>query len=61
MINKVANTPANVIDSKGFKHNKRGRSRGIAKNQFSAVRQAITFNFKRLAVLAGSAPPPIIA
>jgi IS5 family transposase len=61
MINKVAITPANVIDSKGFKHNKRVRYRGIAKNQFSAFMQAITFNFKRLAVLAGSAPPPIIA
>jgi hypothetical protein len=120
MINKVAITPANVIDSKGFKHaapnsgavyddkgycdknarqaaltkglhlcavkknnmkgknrdldryytairapfeyvfskqNKRVRYRGIAKNQFSAFMQAITFNFKRLAVLAGSAPP----
>jgi len=122
MINKVAITPANIIDSKGFKHvaphsgavyadkgycdknakqaalikgihlcaikknnmknknrdldryytalrapfehvfskqNKRVRYRGIAKNQFSAFMQAITFNFKRLIVLATSTPPPI--
>ena len=122
MINKVAITSANVIDSKGFKHvapnsgaayadkgysdknakqaaltkgvhlcaikknnmkgknrdldryytairapfehvfskqNKRVRYRGIAKNQFSAFMQAITFNFKRLVVAAESAPPPI--
>ena len=115
MINKVAITPANVIDSKGFKHaapnsgvvyadkgycdknarqaaltkglhlcavkknnmkgknrdlnryytairapfehvfskqNKRVRYRGIAKNQFSAFMQAISFNFKRLVVLS---------
>jgi len=120
MINKVAITPANVIDSKGFKHatpsqgavyadkgycdknakqtaltknlhlcaikknnmkgknrdldryytairapfehvfskqNKRVRYRGIAKNQFSAFMQAITFNFKRLVVLTTSSPP----
>ena len=122
MINKVAITHANVIDSKGFKHvapnsgaayadkgycdknakqvalkkgvhlcaikknnmkgknrdldryytairapfehvfskqNKRVRYRGIAKNQFSAFMQAITFNFKRLVVVAKSAPPLI--
>jgi transposase, IS5 family len=115
MINKVAITPANVIDSKGFKHaapnqgavyadkgycdknarqaaltkglhlcavkknnmkgknrdldryytairapfehvfskqNKRVRYRGIAKNQFSAFMQAISFNLKRLVVLS---------
>ena len=120
MINKVAITSANVIDSKGFKHvapnsgaayadkgycdknanrvalikgvhlcaikknnmkgknrdldryytairapfehvfskqNKRVRYQGIAKNQFTAFMQAITFNFKRLVVLAGSSPP----
>lgn len=127
MINKVAITPANVIDSKGFKHaapnsgavyadkgycdknarqaaltkglhlcavkknnmkgknrdldryytairapfehvfskqNKRVRYRGIAKNQFSAFMQAITFNFKRLVVLSQQLHqyrPPIIA
>ena len=122
VINKVAITPANVIDSKGFKHvapsqgavyadkgycdknakqaaltknlhlcaikknnmkgknrdldryytairapfehvfskqNKRVRYRGIAKNQFSAFMQAITFNFKRLVVLTTSSPPLI--
>ena len=122
MINKVAITSANVIDSKGFKHvapnsgaayadkgycdknakqaaltkgvhlcaikknnvkgknrdldryytairapfehvfskqNKRVRYRGIAKNQFSAFMQAITFNFKRLVVVTKSAPPLI--
>ena len=120
MINKVAITSANVIDSKGFKHvapnsgaayadkgysdknakqaaltkgvhlcaikknnmkgknrdldryytairapfehvfskqNKRVRYRGIAKNQFSAFMQAITFNFKRLVVLTTPSPP----
>lgn len=120
MINKVAITSANVIDSKGFKHvapnsgaayadkgycdknankaalakgvhlcaikknnmkgknrdldryyaairapfehvfskqNKRVRYRGIAKNQFSAFMQAITFNFKRLVVLNSSSLP----
>lgn len=120
MINKVAITPANIIDSKGFKHvapnqgavyadkgycdknakqtaqtknlhlaavkknnmknknrdidsyytklrapfehvfskqNKRVRYKGIAKNQFTAFMQAITFNFKRLTVLTASAPP----
>jgi len=120
MINKVAITSANIIDSKGFKHvvpnqgavyadkgycdknakiiaqtknlhlaavkknnmknknrdldsyytklrapfesvfskqNKRVRYRGIAKNQFTAFMQAITFNFKRLTVLTASAPP----
>ena len=120
MINKVAITPANLIDSKGFKHvapnsgaadadkgycdknakraalikgvhlcaikknnmkgknrdldsyytklrapfervfskqNKRVRYRGIAKNQFTAFMQAITFNFKRLVVLTASSPP----
>ena len=41
------------------KQNKRVRYRGIAKNQFSAFMQAITFNFKRLVVAAESAPPPI--
>lgn len=113
MINKVAITPANVIDSKGFKHaapsqgafyadkgycdknakqaaliknlhlcaikknNMKGKNRDldryytairapfervfskpnkrldrvIAKNQFSAFMQAITFNFKKLMVL----------
>lgn len=123
MINKVAITPANVIDSKGFKHvapsqgagyadkgycdknakqaaiikgvhlcaikknnmkgknrdldsyytklrapfehvfskqNKRVRYRGIAKNQFSAFMQAITFNFKRLVVLNHQAPPMFV-
>lgn len=122
MINKVAITPANVIDSKGFKHaapsqgavyadkgycdknakqialtknlhlcaikknnmkgknrdldryytairapfehvfskqNKRVRYKGIVKNQFTAFMQAITFNFKRLAVLTTSSPPLI--
>jgi hypothetical protein len=34
------------------KQNKRVKYRGIAKNQFSAFMQAITFNFKRLAVLS---------
>ena len=120
MINKVAITSANLIDSKGFKHvapnqgavyadkgycdknakitaqtknlhlaavkknnmknknrdldsyytklrapfehvfskqNKRVRYKGIAKNQFTAFMQAITFNFKRLTVLTASAPP----
>ena len=127
MINKVAITSANVIDSKGFKHaapnqgavyadkgycdknarqaaltkglhlcaikknnmkgknrdldsyytklrapfesvfskqNKRVRYRGIAKNQFSAFMQAITFNFKRLVVLSQQYQedrPPITA
>ena len=127
MINKVAITTANVIDSKGFKHaapnqgavyadkgycdknarqaaltkglhlcaikknnmkgknrdldsyytklrapfesvfskqNKRVRYRGIAKNQFSAFMQAITFNFKRLVVLSQQYQedrPPITA
>jgi transposase, IS5 family len=119
MINKVAITSANVIDSKGLKHaapnsgavyadkgycdknarqaaltkgihlcagknnnmkgknrdldlyytalrapfehvfskqNKRVRYREIAKNQFSAFMQAITFNFKRLVVLSTQAP-----
>ena len=41
------------------KQNKRVRYQGIAKNQFTAFMQAITFNFKRLAVLAVS-PPPIL-
>jgi IS5 family transposase len=122
MINKVAITSANIIDSKGFKHvapsqgavyadkgycdknakitaqtknihlaavkknnmknknrdldsyytklrapfehvfskqNKRVRYKGIAKNQFTAFMQAITFNFKRLVVLAAS--PPLLA
>jgi IS5 family transposase len=120
MINKVAITSANLIDSKGFKHvapnqgavyadkgycdknakitaqtknlhlaavkknnmknknrdldsyctkvrapfervfskqNKRVRYKGIAKNQFTAFMQAITFNFKRLTILTASAPP----
>ena len=39
------------------KQNKRLRYRGIAKNQFTAFMQAITFNFKRLIVLTASAPP----
>ena len=39
------------------KQNKRVRYRGIARNQFSAFMQAITFNFKRLVVLNGSSPP----
>ena len=123
MINKVAVTPANIIDSKGFKHiapnqgavyadkgycdknakitaqtknfhliavkknnmksknsdldsyytklrapfehvfskqNKRVRYKGLAKNQFSAFMQAITFNFKRLPVLSTSASPPMM-
>ena len=34
------------------KQNKRVRYRGIAKNQFSAFMQAITFNFKRLVILS---------
>lgn len=122
MINKVAITSANIIDSKGFKHvapnqgavyadkgycdknaritaqtknlhlaavkknnmknknrdldsyytklrspfehvfskqNKRVRYQGIAKNQFTAFMQAITFNFKRLVVLTTSTPPAI--
>jgi IS5 family transposase len=41
------------------KQNKRVRYRGIPKNQFSAFMQAITFNFKRLVVVAKSAPPLI--
>ena len=62
MINKVAITSANLIDSKGFKRvfskqNKRVHYKGIAKNQFTAFMQAITFNFKRLTILTASAPP----
>ncbi len=41
------------------KQNKRVRYQGIAKNQFTAFMQAITFNFKRLVVLTASAPPLI--
>jgi len=36
------------------KQNKRVRYQGIAKNQFTAFMQAITFNFKRLLVLTES-------
>jgi hypothetical protein len=39
------------------KQNKRVRYKGIAKNQFTAFMQAITFNFKRLTILTASAPP----
>lgn len=41
------------------KENKRVRYKGIAKNQFSAFMQAISFNFKRLLALTSSTPPAI--
>jgi hypothetical protein len=41
------------------KQNKRVGYQGIAKNQFTAFMQAITFNFKRLVVLTTSTPPAI--
>ena len=42
-----------------LKQNKRVRYKGIAKNQFSAFMQAITFNLKRLTVLTAS--PPLLS
>jgi len=41
------------------KQNKIARYRGIAKNQFSAFMQAITFNLKRLVVVTKSDLPLI--
>ena len=40
------------------KQNKRARYAGIAKNQFAAFMQAISFNMKRVLVLQAENPPP---